>query len=260
MVLAGTLVMLINCISMLVLAVALRMLKTSLWCSVLLASSLFVMLFHGVSKLRYGFTLRPELFLLQRWWTFQVKHKFPTEFLNCKFYRVTKECVKMPKPFGLALPILMAFGLQSPNFKENIILYSWKVAVLFTHHLWVPLVAKKGCQPTRAHPPPTLRHSLLAPFLATLGTHRDEWQKTATFHLIKEIVIFTTHYFFHNLLFFSQPIIFFTTPGVVPMELGSHIIWPRLHHVAVTNGTKPHCSCIWVTFPCLVLDGMDWIP
>lgn len=192
MVLAGTLVMLINCISMLVLAVALRMLKTSLWCSVLLASILFVMLSHGVSKLRYGFTLRPELFLLQRWWTFQVKHKFPTEFLNCKFYRVTKECVKMPKPFGLALPILMAFGLQSPNFKENIILYSWKVAVLFTHHLWVPLVAKKGCQPTRAHPPPTLRHSLLAPFLATLGTHRDEWQKTATFHLIKEIVIYST--------------------------------------------------------------------
>ena len=190
MVLAGTLLMLINCISMLVLGVALRKLKTSLWCSVLLGSTLFVMLSHGVSKLRYGFTLRPELFLLQRWWTFQVKHKFPTEFLNCKFYRVTKECVKMPKPFGLALPILMAFGLQSPNFKENIILYSWKVAVLFTHHLWVPLVAKKGCQPTRAHPPPTLRHSLLAPFLATLGTHRDEWQKTATFHLIKEIVIY----------------------------------------------------------------------
>ena len=136
-----------------VLAVALRMLKTSLWCSVLPATILLVMLSHGVSKLRYGFTLRPELFLLQHWCTFQVKHKFWTEFLNCKFYGVTKECVKMPKPFGLALPILMAFELQSPNFKENIILYSWKVAVLFTHHLWVPLVAKKGCQPTRAHPP-----------------------------------------------------------------------------------------------------------
>ena len=159
MVLAGTLVMLITCISMLVQAVALRKLKTSLWCSVLLGSTLFVMLSHGVSKLRYGFTLRPELFLLQRWWTFQVKHKFPTEFLNCKFYRVTKECVKMPKPFGLALPLLMAFGLQSPNFKENIILYTWKVAVLFTHHSWIPHVPKRAANqlvPT-LHPPSSTR-------------------------------------------------------------------------------------------------------
>ena len=182
MVLAGTLVMLINCMSMLVLAVALRKLKTSLWCSVFQGSTLFVMLSHGVSKLRYGFTLRPELFLLQRWWTFQVKHKFPTEFLNCKFYRVTKECVKMPKPFGLALPILMAYGLQSPNFKENIILYSWKVAVFCHSSRWVPRVAKKGANNECRMVGGGWARVGWQPFLATSGTHKWWVNKTATFH------------------------------------------------------------------------------
>ena len=54
----------------------------TIWCLVLLARTLFVMLPDGVSKLRYDFILRPKLFLLQRWWTFHIKHKFPTEFLN----------------------------------------------------------------------------------------------------------------------------------------------------------------------------------